>query len=915
LTGYNLPAVKVNSRTLDFGICPPFETRSVTFNITNLIAIECSIVLVIKQSKNSSTFQVPFSQIVLPANQAKLITISATPDQEGEYNEKLIVVAAGGQLIQIDLKVACGQSVTILETFLNVGYTDIFFDSVKKRINLKNNSKTAKVPVTFEVSSTDLIINNGELLVLEPDEERAVEVRFLSCMSGEREELITVRAPNMHPWNIKVTAISGPPVRVPVWDDLFLPAAYVGQSPHVQFPVINTLLEAASVFIHYPSGAPIKLECLPLNFSNSHDEELSAKPFSQDKWDGIKLIIPARTTVTVELAFKYVRKGHLKVPLKFLQLKPYKELLTTINILGNALNSAILATEMTSGQTMLQYHRYPLLLPMTNILEFKNPETAIKKNDSDVFQITPAQKTVFGSTSQFRTTDSLDIINLINVTTETQRYRIMLSNVFSTDISLEGELPGKAMLDIPIRFDPLIVRNLENQEFTAFGSITVFDGNFKNPGFVAAQIVGIAGELICMEVRESHDRIKFPSINQGETTTREMLVRNKSLKSLDYEIKIEWDPDNIPKDHKIPNPLKINKMSGTLKPFEATFLKLSAAGLDLGEWFPRFLLNYRNPNYFEGQGNTQIKTAGRFTCHVTVGVPEMVAMTNCIDFGDTPIGTSEMQTLDFTNNSAIKATSWIEFPEDVNRHNTIFVVPEKSVNCISLHFRPSIPRNLQYQLTMNAGTSTQTISLIGSSGYYSLAVENVVLKVTDDLTSLTDFEPLEEHIYNLGDLSFSSVSNKMLKLRNVGTMDVLLAEQVENVDTASKIITVDAFGHNSQYLNNYFDYDKADENETDFDVEFYNSTPSSIHAIEQYNSAKPPHGTSQRSNSIVARTGKYFKALQLKPEKYLAATVNIESKTKSNPFPAPIPPFGEIPLLVTANADTSVILTNFRVNF
>ena len=74
--------------------------------------------------------------------------------------------------------------------------------------------------MTFKSSTTEVSVNNGESVVLGPNETRKVTVDFLSALSGEREESLSIYAPFSVPKQVTVQAQSGPLVFIPVLENM-----------------------------------------------------------------------------------------------------------------------------------------------------------------------------------------------------------------------------------------------------------------------------------------------------------------------------------------------------------------------------------------------------------------------------------------------------------------------------------------------------------------------------------------------------------------------------------------------------------------------------------------------------------------------------------------------------------------------
>jgi hypothetical protein len=226
LIGYNLPAVRLCTRTLEFGWCMVGKSKSATFTVENLIPYECPIMLSVSNNCKSM-FTLPFVQGLLSKDDLTTISVVCTPTHSGTISTTLYLIAFGIQTFEIKMIVHCGNSLIILDRELQFGPTDIYFNGVSKNMLFKNLNKLQAAPITFKSSSNELLINRNKELILLPGETREVPVEFQSILSGNRSETVKITSPNNPTRTVEVIALSGPEISVPVFENIYFPPTII----------------------------------------------------------------------------------------------------------------------------------------------------------------------------------------------------------------------------------------------------------------------------------------------------------------------------------------------------------------------------------------------------------------------------------------------------------------------------------------------------------------------------------------------------------------------------------------------------------------------------------------------------------------------------------------------------------------
>jgi hypothetical protein len=823
LSAYNLPAIKVSSKNLDFGICPPYETRAVTFSLANLLPIECSVMVFLIPSEHSSTFQIPNTQLTIAANQLSHLTMTTMPETTGKFESDLVLVCHGGQMIRMKLKVICGQSIKILESQINFGPTDIFFDKVNRHLNIQNNDQENRIPVTFSSTTNEIMINEGNLLILEPGEFHSVPISFLSNLSGSRVEKLTIYAPNSHPINIPVMANSGPPLKIPVHDDIYFSSAFAGQTSYIRLPISNLLSEQCTFTLCVPIGSPIKFDVLPYSYSNHDEGEFEPKPFQCDFNEGMKLVMPASSTVVVEVSFLCITSGFFKVPLKCIMSQPRKIDLSSHHLYCAVFDDFFLSTTLNSPVTLYQFYQKPFMHAITPVAMFDETASTIpKKTDSDIFQISPPLQTIFGSNNPHRPQESLQFFHLINLTSEAQRYRLVLTTHFKTDIPLEGEVPANSFLDIPIRFDPNLILHFESLQFSAFGCITVLDSDIRSPGIVSSQIIGCVGELLTFEVRDFKKGIKYPDIDALEVSNRHVFVRNKSPITLECNLNIDVDQEYNTGSS---NPFSIETPKIRILPFELFCIKIGFKASPPGLFKSLLFLDYKDPAYSNHQGQSEgneIRKIGPISLSCSVGLQDITVSPQFLDYGDCKIGDPASFDITLSKSQNLELENFILPLDQFSIKNPLIKWKEDSID-VPIDFIPIKHCVIQNLLAFNVNGKTHSIPVIATAGTIKFACDKVEPLMVGSESNLNQIAPSPVNIIDIGDIEICTEKLLNFSLSNEGTLGLQLAKMFTTDESLVQVLHVDKSFSGSLYdiANKAFGSANLDKDELDIDNSSY----------------------------------------------------------------------------------------------
>ncbi|RKO94673.1 hypothetical protein BDK51DRAFT_29030 [Blyttiomyces helicus] len=811
LKGYNMPAFKAVPESLDFGFCPKDDSRTLLFMVTNLLPIECPVVMIIVPSATSSMFHIPSTQVVLPPKERKAFLIKFDPSAETIAKDELILVAYGGEITKIPLNATCGHSLRILERRLDFGPTDIYYTSVVKKLTLTNRDDKRSLPVDFECSTDEVLVNDGMPVMLEPLQELHVPIEFLSALTGTRTESLVVRAPSSAPVAVELAAFSGPAITIPVLEDVFFRVTAVSTASTVQLPIVNISSGNVLCLVTIPSGSPFTFRLMDPDFAN---RKLSAapllleiKPYEGPESVGIHLTMGPRLTAIIEISFLSPTWGSYRCPMTIQMVKPRKWNVTTLNLVAIAINDVCLAREKPI-KTFRKFMSNPAGEAPTGALLKRTDSRAegLKGKTSEVFELEPALQTVFGASLSAKYEDVYEVVTLTNASGTTQTYHIMLSEHFTTEIPLDGEIEGLMSIEIPVRLNSKYFDRFtpnESKESIAIGSLTVFDENEREMGMKSIALHGLMGGLVSVEAREGCENLKFPSVKLTEKATRRIIIRNRAPFDVSWEGRISaigasgtgLQADGIPMI--VPTsssaaewcPFVLSTARVSLKPYEWYGIDITFQAMSNGEFRARLFMEYIdsvghivNHEHVRGKVKRRMRTIN-VCCQV--GTYDLILSPDSFNFGDIPVFGNISRTLTIFNNQALDTPISIMCKTPFRVMKNWYLVEKQSKLDIQVLFEPLRSSSYYEILSICYGGVTKVIPLFGSGGK-SLFTTNLAIPQRLELPTKGVSEkysafssgsadplvvPFEENIIDFGIVSMSTPKIKIFYLRNIGTFD------------------------------------------------------------------------------------------------------------------------------------------------
>jgi hypothetical protein len=793
LKAFNLPAIKVFPDSVKIGHCPDGEIRHGLISIENLLPIDCPCVLVFKPSDTYSMFTVSPSQVTLLPREKRDFQITFSPFISGPVRDTLVIISLAGEVNRVSVDAFAGQSLRVLESKVDFGPTDIFYGSVTRKITLKNENNLEPLPVHIEGSTFELTVDNGRKMVLRPGETKQVDVKFLSAITGQRQELLHIHAPNAIIPPLEIEAFSGPALCIPVMEDIIFPTTLTLTPSSIKLPITNLSSGVIQCLVTLPPLAPFSLRLMDPEFANRKTLErislaIELKPFEGPDAIGGILTVGPKLTAVVEIAFLSATWGTFRVPLTVQMTKPRKMLISTYQLSAVAVNEAYLSRDSPIEYLEKFIHNPSLEIPSGVLLKRSadgkplTDQINVQKS-SEVFDIDPSVQMCFGAgIGGGKLGDVFEFVTLTNVTPMTHKYRIILSKPFTTDIELSGELGGMSCLEIPVRLKVEEFSTEFNKhmvDYTAIGQLTVFDDN-NNRGMVSCSLYGTYGDLVGIEVRKEVDIIKFPALRVMDKHSKRIYLHNKAPFETVWEGRISVadrffrvDENNGTSEW---SPFGLNTTRVNLKPFEFGAVDVLFQATSSGDYYAKLLMTYIDPVNHVVNNEYQKSRAKRslrfinFSC--TVGLSEIDVKPESLNFGDVVVSDKGERSLVLQNNQNIEADIMLNCPEPFTCVQPRVRVPKGGQVEVDIMFQSVLPKRFAEILTVTYGARSLSIPMFAISGTSQLSTNLAKpIKVNPNL-------PLGEGFFssdNCIDFKFVNVSSpkvKCLQISNLGTLEL-----------------------------------------------------------------------------------------------------------------------------------------------
>ncbi|KAI9209922.1 uncharacterized protein BJ171DRAFT_609460 [Polychytrium aggregatum] len=786
------PIERVYPQMLDFGFCPLNETQSLIINLHSLLPIEVAHVFVIIQSKTSSMFQLVSTQLTTPAFARRQFTIKFTPTALGPVQDRVAFVTFGGKFGFLTLKGVGGSALRVLDSKLDFGPTDHYYSAASKSLVLRNCQLNHSLPVTFETSTHEIIVNNGEPVFLAPGEERKIKVEFLSIIVGMRQEMLKIHAPRSDTVCVDCLTISGPNVIVPVLDNIWLPSTLIGHVSVVYIPLSNLSNSTVHLTLAVQKQSPFKITLLNTDYANRGSSiSIDLKPWEGPEHSGVSLTMGPKLTAVVEVRLLSANHGSFRSTFSVQMTKPRKAAIALLHLNGLVFSDYYMTNEDELANLHSFFHHPDFTVPTGKYDGQITTDPLDASPQSELLELKPGLQTVFSDFLRDFGETMCEYVTLVNISTSSQHYCIWISPPFSTLIPLEGILEAGASLDIPINMSRDFFRYEvppDAKRYSAMGSIVVMDRNELKFGVTSSTLVGIMSDLVVLEMRHPLDRIKFPTSSTGEKFTKRAIIRNCAPIEMVWEGRTanarseqEVIPFAAAKMSMEACPFSLASTQVTLKPFECYFLDIICQSNSSGSFNGRLVMQYQESIPHLSDWNrlppsTIHRSMPFVALDCSVGENELTfhPVSEFVDFGEVQLGQTYEKELVLVNRQHLNTATAISTAHPFSVPESEIVVARSSKKEIMIEFRPT---------SFGVAFGSMVLSYIGSSRFLSLVGLGGISVLRSNLAEplkipaasrIADVVQAPKHTVFYGMVNITQPKTMPLVLQNCGTFDFII---------------------------------------------------------------------------------------------------------------------------------------------
>lgn len=753
----------------------------------------------IKDSPFKSWFSLDASQHSLKARESIHVKVKLTAFQDNvDVNAKVLIVGQS-QIFTVKLVVSCRPSLLVLDQKLDFGFVDIYHDGCTKTLALHNQNQKQPLPVGYESSCDELLINDGMPILIPPGSSLTIPVKFTSAYSGHRAESLVFFAPASYPIKLDVLAISGPPLLIPVQDDIFLPLASPDCSSSALFPITNISSAPIQFTVTVPVGSCLKLAL-------ADPDKFNRKPLTGalkiehkvvDFSGGIGLIITLNPLITMGLEIFFTPTKHecTRVPLDITVLKPKRSFakvlyLICIGVEDLALKESLNLAFVTERKFSRNPGRIALFLgDSSKKVHTTDGPRKLKKQTTAIFQLDPPTVLVFGSYLEKKLNqDIYEYVTLSNNTAQLQKYHLVITEHFVTDIPLDGVLPASSTMQIPLRLNSYFFTmgvgiNQENAQYAAIGSLAVIDDcNNGRAGFVSTSLCGIMADLVGLEVRGYAAKIQFPSGQESQQVTKKLILRNRCPETIVWEGGI-CSHDQFVLVRKVANyaeasPFILSAVRVNLKPFESLELEVSFASAIPGKAQHNICMEYRDTFEHGGYDAKSIMERSRTLEPISIeGSIGKASLSSAVEYlwqNVTSPGSVTLTSLPMKNDGTGQSNGIIQEQYPFSISSARFPLQPATFREAKVKFAPLTCGIHSASILLTDQNSQLTFFACGIGGFHHLSTS------FGTAMFLQDYEKDVDNIYDIGTLGLGLRRKQVFELKNTGTLDLVISSIMVN---------------------------------------------------------------------------------------------------------------------------------------
>jgi len=551
LHAINYPSIKLSTNEIKIGYCPEGYSRDFSFYVTNLTSTKLFIAALLKDNSSSNRFIFPFESDELNPYEKKMFIGKFLPlerDKGKELYNQILVITGNGEILRLNISGICDESIKIYKKKLDFGPTDIYSSEITKTLIIENIDKYNSIPILMEASTNEIVINNGNNIVLNPSEIRKLKIKFTSYYSGYRQETIYITCPFTKMKIIDVIAHSGPSLIFPVYKEIYFPIVKINEVTVLNVPLLNMTDKQVNCIMYMP------VLNNPFNFCiKTKPSILEFKGYEDKNYKGIKLKFKEKGTAIISIIFCSNICGIYKIPIMLKVDKNNSIKLNNYFLFGSAYNNEIYKTKTTNFNKYLTFYNDKSDTQILNRYEQLNKNNLTMSdnlnyspNESSIFEI--KTKKISINYNETYKNNNFKFINLFNKTNKPQKYHLIISKPFIASGPSEGMVEANTMIDIQIsvKLDLIEDRNLIEDEVIIYGVLTIFDDTETHEA-ISVNIECTINDMINVGIRRGISGIEYPLYAGITKLSRNFILRNKSPNSIRCNIYLKKTDSKIEK--------------------------------------------------------------------------------------------------------------------------------------------------------------------------------------------------------------------------------------------------------------------------------------------------------------------------------------------------------------------------------
>jgi hypothetical protein len=807
LLAFNAPLLRVTNNALDFGFCPPGESRTLPLLVENICMIRSTCT--VYKPVHDVHFQAYPIRSSIEVGDMKQISVVYEPKvsagNDEEHNSVLTVLGMGGESYPIGISGVAGNQVEVLTKAIDF---DILEDSVpgkqdrQKILEIQNKSTTEPAVVTIKASSVAIKIrtkgmeglgedaenhtiesNDGTLVINIPRQDSAeIYVSVRPPCSGLWEGTIIINAPNSRESRVSVSAVKTPLLEFPFGEDISLPMVEAGQEYTFELPLLSPMSKmTCEVVVHVDQTFPA-VGC-------------EIKSVEGGKLRSVKHGTPftVRSAQCIPCSFHFQSKipGKYRIPFKVEIISPVSVVYGPwyVNCIVREKTEAI--EDMLIEEYLDGWRSFMLLnskesssaqlVEREHLMKEEEKNSPIARNDGEekfhsTLKLTPIRIEMYRMEKERSNIAAIFVSNDSNLP---QSYHLIpsfqLVGLGGEEV-LDGVVPPKAKVKAQFQVSKAV--SVQNN-VCFYASITAVD----DFGQIIGKTVISGRDKMPVECICSPDFGMFLGCGLSDSRAHKMVVRNLSPWDTQITAQIGIGKDTGPfwlteegteqgkagdGKGKKKKAKSRNLHKGYLPPWSATIINLTFMSIANGDFEELFDLLF-----LPGNGASRFVSLFSKPLHATSIEKKLTVSTDFFDFGDVREGEATSCEVQCSNESNVPINARLVVAHPFSTGKSKVNIPSNSIVNINLEYKPDSGMQHMGALRIVYGMKEAVVLLLGRTGVLALD-SNLGEPSThnNDNASLSN----NAEVIDLGIVDTGKKVGRQLRMFNTGSMDIIIAK-------------------------------------------------------------------------------------------------------------------------------------------